>query len=93
MLVETCIRKGLGLKAHRVMAVREEEAGFVAELERFGRRRLRCSGCGIESRRTAGRQGVRRWRDRVRRRRTDHRTGHRTRHYPRAPRRRKDPRG
>ncbi len=63
MLVETCIRKGLGLKAHRVVAVREEGEVIVAEIVRLGRRRLRCSGCGGESCRTAGRQGVRRWRD------------------------------
>jgi transposase len=63
VLVETCIRKGLGLKAHRVVAVREEADAVVAEIDRLGRRRLRCSSCGSESRRTAGRQALRRWHD------------------------------
>ena len=63
MLVETCIRKGLGLKAHRVVAVREREDMLVAELERVGRRRLRCSGCGGVTKHTAGRRPLRRWRD------------------------------
>ena len=63
MLVETCIRKGLGLKAHRVVTVREEEDAIVAEIERIGRRRLRCSGCGGVTQHTAGRRPMRRWRD------------------------------
>jgi hypothetical protein len=46
VLVETCLRKGLGLKTHRVVAVREDGDVIVAEIERIGRRRLRCSGCG-----------------------------------------------
>ena len=63
MLVETCLRKGLGLKAHRVVAVREDGDVIVAEIERFGRRRLRCSGCGGAVKHTAGRRPLRRWRD------------------------------
>ena len=35
----------------------------MADIDRLGRRRLRCSGCGGEARRTVGRQAVRRWRD------------------------------
>jgi hypothetical protein len=38
VLVATCIRKGLGLKAHRVAAVREDGDVIVAEIERIGRR-------------------------------------------------------
>jgi len=33
MRLETCIRKGLRLKAHRVFAVREEAGRLVAEIE------------------------------------------------------------
>jgi transposase len=63
VLVETCIRKGLGLKVHRVVVVREEHDVLVAEIERIGRRRLRCSGCDQASRHTAGQRPPRRWRD------------------------------
>ncbi len=63
MLVATCIRKGLRLKAHRVVVVREEEDVIVAEIERIKQRRLRCSGCGGEVKHTAGRRPLRRWRD------------------------------
>ena len=63
MVVETCIRKGLGLKAHRVVAVREQEDALVAEIERIGRRRLRCSGCGGVAKHTKGRRPWRYWHD------------------------------
>jgi transposase len=63
VLVETCIRKGLGLKAHRVVAVREQEDALVAEIERIGRRRLRCSGCGGVAKHTKGRRPRRHWHD------------------------------
>ncbi len=63
MLVETCLRKGLGLKAHRVAAVREDGDVIVAEIGRIERRRLRCSGCGDVAHQTAGQQPRRRWRD------------------------------
>jgi len=63
VLVETCLRKGLGLKAHRVVAVREDDDVIVAEIDRIGRRRLRCGGCGGVAKRTAGRRPLRRWRD------------------------------
>jgi transposase len=53
----------LGLKAHCVVAVREEADAIVAEIERLGRRRLRCSGCGGVAQHTAGRRPLRRWRD------------------------------
>jgi len=39
VLVETCLRKGLGLKAHRVAAVREDGDVIVAEIELLGRYR------------------------------------------------------
>jgi hypothetical protein len=62
VLVETCLRKGLGLKAHRVV-MREDGDVIVAEIERIGRRRLRCSGCGGVAKQTAGQRPLRRWRD------------------------------
>lgn len=45
MLVESIVRKTLGLKDHRVVGVEEASGGLVAHLELKGRRRLPCSGC------------------------------------------------
>jgi hypothetical protein len=45
MRLETCIRKGLGLKAHRVREVREEGDRLVAEIEWIEGRRLSCGRC------------------------------------------------
>ena len=42
MLIETFIRKQLGLKAHRVTAVAETESAGVISMDRVGKRRLRC---------------------------------------------------
>jgi hypothetical protein len=39
VLVETWLRKGLGLEAHRVEVVREDGDMTVVEIERVGRRR------------------------------------------------------
>lgn len=64
MRLETCIRKGLGLKAHRVKEVREEEGGpLVAEVERIAGRSLRCGCCGGPARQIHSRQKERQWRD------------------------------
>lgn len=49
MRLETCIRKGLRLKAHRVREVREEDGRLVAEVESIDGRLLICGNC---SRRT-----------------------------------------
>ena len=46
MLVETFIRKLLGLKAHRVTAVELSAERIVIHIDRLRRRRLRCRGCG-----------------------------------------------
>ncbi len=43
--------------------VREDGDVIVAEIERIGRRRLRCSGCGDVAQQTAGQRPRRRWRD------------------------------
>ena len=63
MRLETCIRKSLRLKAHRVREVREEEGRLVAEVERIGGRWLRCGRCGLPSRTVHSRQREREWRD------------------------------
>lgn len=66
MRMETFIRKSLGLKAHTVMKVEEQEAEgvLVVHVERLGHRRLRCGECGREAKRVAPtRRPERRWRD------------------------------
>lgn len=64
MRLESCIRKGLRLKAHRIREVREESARvLVAEVERIERRWLRCGVCSLPSSRIHSRGQPRRWRD------------------------------
>jgi len=66
MRMETFIRKGLRLKAHRVVKVEEEEGAeaLTVYLDRIGERRLHCGVCGRPARRVAGtRRPERRWRD------------------------------
>jgi transposase len=66
MRMETFIRKGLRLKAHRVVEVQEDEAAqeLVIRLDRHEHRRLRCGECGRLARGIApGRRPARRWRD------------------------------
>lgn len=63
MRMETYIRKSLGMKAHWVTEVVETEEGWVARVDRFGNRRLRCGHCGGETRMTRGRRRERRWKD------------------------------
>lgn len=63
MRLETCIRKGLGLKAHRVKEVREEDGRLVAEVERIEGRPLRCGVCGLRCQQVHSRQPAREWRD------------------------------
>ena len=46
MLVESIVRKTLGLKDHRVTGVVEGEEGLGVELALRRKRRLPCSGCG-----------------------------------------------
>lgn len=64
--METFIRKALGLKAHRVVKVEEDDTAgqLVVHLDRVGHRRLRCGACGLEASRAAPtRRPPRRWRD------------------------------
>ena len=64
MRVETCIRRGLGLKAHRVAKVFEEDGRLVAEIERCAGRRLRCGKCGGKAEQARERRRAPRdWRD------------------------------
>jgi transposase len=64
MRLESCIRKGLRMKAHRVREIREEnEKLLVAEVERIEGRLLRCGGCSLPVGRIHSRGRPRRWRD------------------------------
>jgi transposase len=63
MRLETCIRKGLRLKAHRVRAVCEASGELVAEIERIEGRPLICGHCSRRTRRIHSHQPLRRWRD------------------------------
>ncbi len=63
MRLETCIRRGLGLKAHRVGEVLEQDGHMVAVIERIPNRRLRCSHCSRETSKIHGHRPVREWKD------------------------------
>jgi transposase len=63
MRLETCIRKGLCLKSHRVRRVLEEPDRLVAEIEWIPGRLLICSRCSRRTRRIHARQVAREWRD------------------------------
>lgn len=63
MRMETCIRKGLGLKAHRVREVREEDGRLVAVIERIRWRWLRCGWCSVRTRSIHARCPEREWQD------------------------------
>src|SRR2546426_10752918 len=63
MRLETCIRKGLRLKAHRVREVREEDGVLVAEIERIEGRKLTCGACSRRTRHVHSRRPRRVWRD------------------------------
>jgi transposase len=63
MRLETCIRKGLRLKAHRVRDVVEDGGGLVAEIEWIESRPLTCGNCSRRTRKIHSRQKTREWRD------------------------------
>ena len=63
MRLETCIRKGLRLKSHRVREVREETGRLVAEIEWIMGRTLTCWHCSRRTWRVQSRQPVRECRD------------------------------
>ena len=63
MRLEHCIRRWLGLKAHRVVRVEETGGRLVAEIEAISGRLPRCGSCGRQVRRTKGHLRRREWRD------------------------------
>lgn len=63
MRLEHCIRRWLGLSAHRVRSVEETDDCLVAEIEAVEGRLPRCGHCGRKVRRTKGRMKRRLWRD------------------------------
>jgi transposase len=63
MRLEHCIRRWLGLKAHRIVRVRETPTELIAEVEAIEGRLPRCGCCGRKVRRTKGRTRRRQWRD------------------------------
>jgi len=63
MRLETCIRKGLRLKAHRVREVRQEGGTLIAEIERIEGRPLTCGTCSRRVRRIHSRRPRRQWQD------------------------------
>jgi transposase len=66
MRMESFIRRALGLNAHRVVNIEENESGkeLVVHLDRREHRQLRCGECGRAARRIAPtRRPARRWRD------------------------------
>lgn len=50
MLIESIVRKTLGLKYHRVVKVEEHEEGLLIHLDAKRRRKLTCSHCGRRAR-------------------------------------------
>lgn len=63
MLIETFIRKQLGLKAHTVTAVEETDEFLVVQLDRLGKRLLRCGVCRQRCGAVHGMRPEREWRD------------------------------
>ena len=63
MLIETFIRKQLRLKAHRVTKVETTEAIMIIEIDRLGKRQLRCGVCRKPCRGVHSIRKRREWRD------------------------------
>lgn len=63
MLIETFIRKQLRLKAHTVTRVEETDEEMVVNIERLGRRLLRCGVCRQRCREVHDTRPEREWRD------------------------------
>ena len=63
MRLKHCIRRWLGLAAHRVKRVEEDDGRLVAEVEAIEGRLPRCGRCGRQVRRTKGRTRRRLGRD------------------------------
>ncbi len=63
MLIETFIRKQLGLKAHRVTKVEQTGEQMAVYIDRLGRRLLRCGVCRRRCRQVHSIREERQWRD------------------------------
>jgi transposase len=63
VLIETFIRKQLRLKAHTVTHVEETEACMLVQIDRLGKRLLRCGVCRQRCREVHDIRRVREWRD------------------------------
>ena len=63
MLIETFLRKQLGLKAHTVTKVEETERFMVIDIDRLGSRLLRCGLCRQRCQKVHSLQKPRVWRD------------------------------
>ena len=63
MLIETFIRKQLGLKAHTVTKVEETEGYMIIHIDRLGGRLLRCGLCRQRCRKVYSIRKPREWRD------------------------------
>src|SRR3989449_8352394 len=63
MLMETFMRKQLGLKAHRVTRVEEAGRYLIVHIDRFGGRLLRCGVCRQRCRKVHSVRKPREWRD------------------------------
>src|SRR5437667_5197121 len=63
MLIETFLRKQLGLKAHTVTKVEETESFMVVHIDRLGSRLLRCGLCRQRCRKVHSVRKPREWRD------------------------------
>lgn len=63
MLIETFMRKQLGLKAHTVTNVEETKEFMVIDIDRRGDRLLRCGLCRLRCRKVHSVQKRREWRD------------------------------
>jgi transposase len=63
VLIQTFIRKQLGLKAHKVTAVELTEAGLAVHVDRLGNRRLQCGLCRRPAGQVYDRQRQREWLD------------------------------
>src|SRR5260370_24365206 len=62
VLIETFLRKQLGLKAHTVTKVEETERFMVVHIDRLGSRLLRCGLCRQRCRKVHSLQKPRGWR-------------------------------
>jgi transposase len=63
VLIETFIRKQLGLKAHTVTKVEESERYMMVHIDRLGHRLLRCGVCRLRCRKVHSMRRAREWRD------------------------------